>query len=51
MKFKKMFTTTDLHVAGEPLRIITSGLPEIPGDTQLEKEHTAWSIWITCEKY
>lgn len=37
MKFKKMFTTTDLHVAGEPLRIITSGLPEIPGDTQLEK--------------
>ena len=37
MKFKKMFTTIDLHVAGEPLRIITGGLPEIPGKTQLEK--------------
>lgn len=37
MKFKKMFTTIDLHVAGEPLRIITGGLPEIKGETQLER--------------
>lgn len=27
----------DLHTAGEPLRVITSGLPEIPGRTILEK--------------
>lgn len=30
-------TTLDMHTAGEPLRIITSGLPEIPGATILEK--------------
>lgn len=29
--------TIDLHTAGEPLRVITSGLPEIPGDTILDK--------------
>ncbi|WP_285395703.1 proline racemase family protein [Lysinibacillus sp. fls2-241-R2A-57] len=37
MEFKKMFTTIDLHVSGEPLRIITGGLPEIKGETQLER--------------
>ncbi|MGE7914918.1 proline racemase family protein [Lysinibacillus xylanilyticus] len=37
MEFKKMFTTIDLHVSGEPLRIITGGLPKIKGDTQLER--------------
>jgi proline racemase len=30
-------TTIDAHTAGEPLRIITSGFPEIPGDTILSK--------------
>lgn len=30
-------TTIDTHTAGEPLRIITSGLPEIKGITILEK--------------
>lgn len=37
MKFNKLFTTIDIHVAGEPLRIITGGLPEIKGETQLER--------------
>ena len=30
-------TTLDTHTAGEPLRIILSGLPELPGDTVLER--------------
>jgi trans-L-3-hydroxyproline dehydratase len=30
-------STLDYHTAGEPLRIVTAGLPEIPGDTMLEK--------------
>ena len=30
-------TTIDVHAAGEPLRIITSGIPELPGDTILQK--------------
>jgi trans-L-3-hydroxyproline dehydratase len=29
--------TLDYHTAGEPLRIVTSGLPEIPGETMLDK--------------
>jgi len=32
--------TLDVHTAGEPLRIVTSGIPEPPGDTMLAKR--AW---------
>lgn len=35
-KWQKI-TAIDLHTAGEPLRIITSGLPELQGNTILEK--------------
>ncbi|MFO7662547.1 MAG: proline racemase family protein [Chloroflexota bacterium] len=34
-------TTIDAHTAGEPLRIITGGLPPIPGDTILTKRRYA----------
>lgn len=37
----KSITTIDAHTAGEPLRIITGGLPEIPGDTILAKRRYA----------
>ncbi|HLR74122.1 MAG TPA: proline racemase family protein [Virgibacillus sp.] len=37
MIVKKMYQTVDVHVEGEPLRIITDGLPEIKGETQLER--------------
>ncbi len=37
----KVITAIDAHAAGEPLRIITSGLPEIPGETILEKRRYA----------
>ena len=37
MKFKHSITTIDAHAAGEPLRIVTSGLPRLPGKTILEK--------------
>lgn len=30
-------TTIEMHTGGEPLRVFTSGLPEIKGDTVLEK--------------
>jgi len=32
-----VLTTLDVHAAGEPLRIITSGLPEVKGSTILER--------------
>lgn len=35
-----MFSTVDLHTAGEPLRLVTHGLPRLPGATILEKR--AW---------
>jgi trans-L-3-hydroxyproline dehydratase len=34
-------TTIDAHTAGEPLRVITSGLPELPGETILAKRRYA----------
>ena len=34
-------TTLEAHTAGEPLRIFTGGLPEIPGSTILEKRRFA----------
>jgi proline racemase len=34
-------TTLDAHTAGEPLRIITGGFPDLPGDTILEKRQYA----------
>ncbi|MFS1512873.1 proline racemase family protein [Chengkuizengella sp. SCS-71B] len=37
MEMVKHFTTTDLHSAGEPLRVITAGIPFIMGNTMLEK--------------
>jgi proline racemase len=37
MEFTRTYTTIDAHTAGEPLRIITSGLPFIPGATILER--------------
>ena len=36
-----LFTTIDAHTAGEPLRIITGGIPPIPGDTILAKRRYA----------
>jgi len=32
-----VITTVDAHAAGEPLRIITGGLPTVPGTTMLER--------------
>lgn len=37
MRFDKFYQTVDLHVEGEPLRIIVDGLPAIKGKTQLER--------------
>lgn len=37
----QVITTIEAHAAGEPLRVITGGLPEIPGKTILEKRRYA----------
>jgi proline racemase len=38
-------TTIDAHTAGEPLRVITGGFPEIPGDTILAKRRYLKKNW------
>ena len=30
-------SVTDMHTGGEPVRIVTGGWPEVPGDTILDK--------------
>ena len=37
MRFARMLSTIDAHAAGEPLRIITAGVPPLPGETILER--------------
>jgi proline racemase len=44
MKFNRTYTTVDTHTAGEPLRIVTAGIPRIPGQTILEKRR-----WVRDE--
>lgn len=37
MGFKRMVTTVDAHVEGAPARVVTGGIPNIPGKTMVEK--------------
>ncbi len=37
MNFKRMITAVDSHTEGEPARIVTGGVPVIPGNTFQEK--------------
>lgn len=37
IRFSRMINMVDAHTAGEPIRIVTSGLPLIKGETMLEK--------------
>ena len=41
MTFNRTYTTVDAHTAGEPLRIVTAGIPRIPGSTILDKRRWA----------
>lgn len=37
MNIASIYATIDMHTAGEPLRIVTAGVPSIKGQTMLEK--------------
>ena len=37
MQFNRVISTIDAHAAGEPLRIITAGVPPLPGESVLER--------------
>ena len=51
MKVSKIYTTIDAHVAGEPLRIITGGVPEIKGKRSWKDARTVWNIWTIFVKF
>lgn len=38
MRFSKMITAVDLHACGEPGRVITGGVLDVPGRTMFEKK-------------
>ena len=38
MVFEHLITAIDSHTAGEPTRIVTGGLPPVPGETMAEKK-------------
>lgn len=38
MNIEKRISTVDCHTAGEPTRIVTGGIPHIPGKTMVEKK-------------
>ncbi len=40
LSYSRVVQTIDAHTGGEPLRLLVSGLPPVPGDTILEKR--AW---------
>ncbi len=39
MRFERMITAVDAHAAGEPGRVITGGVMDVPGKTMLEKRN------------
>lgn len=41
MKFHRVLTTVDFHTEGEPVRVVTGGIPNIPGKTMPEKRDFA----------
>lgn len=45
MRFDRVITTIEAHAAGEPLRIVTSGVPPLPGATILERRR------VMAERY
>jgi trans-L-3-hydroxyproline dehydratase len=42
--------TLDYHTAGEPLRIVTGGLPDIPGETMLAKRRFMQDEFDDCRR-
>ena len=38
MKLNKMISVIDTHTAGEAARLVTAGIPKIPGKDMVEKK-------------
>ena len=47
MRFDRMITAVDVHAGGEPGRVVTAGMPQMPGETMFAKmeylrDHQDW---------
>jgi proline racemase len=51
MKLSKLLTIVDLHTAGEPFRIVTSGFPTIRGKTTKKKTPMQKRTLKICEEW
>jgi proline racemase len=45
MRLKRLFTAVDAHTMGNPARIITGGIPHLPGRTMFEKKRHIEEQW------
>jgi proline racemase len=55
MRFTRMLTAVDSHTGGNSERVVTGGLPPLPGDTMLEKlkyvrDHMDWLRTFLCHE-
>jgi len=41
MQYERSFTTVEMHTSGETFRLVTQGLPKVPGSTIIER-----GIWL-----
>lgn len=39
MRFVKSIYAVDSHTMGEPTRVVVGGIPNVPGNTMMEKKH------------
>ena len=44
MQHTRTISTVEVHTGGEPFRIVTSGLPRLPGNSIVERR--AWAMTI-----
>ena len=51
MKFEKTLTVIDTHTAGEAARLVTAGIPKIPGKDMVEKNNILKNTWTTLENH
>lgn len=47
MKLNKMISVIDTHTAGEAARLVTAGIPKIPGKDMVEKNNISSNILMT----
>ena len=50
MKAQRIISTIDSHTAGERTRMITGGIPNIPGPTMADKRISSPATWTSSEK-